>query len=100
MQLRSDPIERPYSEKSSFLFTTIYEAIPPQSIEFVDYPISKLKYRVPIDYDWQQFIMNGARSAINKNTMGSLFKKWKLVGENGEPVDGGNLKVIKVQFDE
>lgn len=98
MQLRSDPIERPRSESNSFLFSTIYEAIPQQTIEFIDYPILKLKYRVPIDYDWQQFIMDGAESAINKSTMSALFKKWKLIGENGEPVDG-NLKVVKVQFE-
>lgn len=97
MQLKSDPIERPYSESGSFLFSSVYEAIPPQSIEFQNHPILKLRYRVPIDYDWQQFIVNGAESAINVNTMGGLFKKWELKGVNGEPVEG-NLKVVNVQF--
>ncbi|RIX46337.1 hypothetical protein D3P08_26400 [Paenibacillus nanensis] len=98
MQLKSDPIHRPRSQSDSFLFSTVYEAIPAQTIEFANYPILRLKYRVPIDYDWQQFIRNGAESAINKSTMSALFKKWELHDENGEPVDG-KLKVVKVQFD-
>jgi len=97
MQLKSDPIERPRSESGSFLFTTVYEAIPAQRIEFVDYPILNHRYRVPIDYDWQQFIVDGAGAAINTGTMNALFKKWKLVDVNGEPVDA-NLKVLNVRF--
>ncbi|MFD0588368.1 hypothetical protein ACFQZE_10170 [Paenibacillus sp. GCM10027627] len=97
MQLKSDPIERPYSESGSFLFSTIVKAIPAQVIEFHNYPILKQRYRVPIDYDWQQFIIDGASSAMNTSTIGSLFKKWKLKGEDGEPVDA-NLKVVQVEL--
>ncbi|MCR2802554.1 hypothetical protein [Paenibacillus soyae] len=97
MQLKSDPIERPRSESGSFLFTTLYEAIPSQMIEFENYPIYKVRYRVPIDYDWQQFVVRGAENAINPGTIGQLFRKWKLHGANGEAVDAG-LKVEKIEF--
>ncbi|RJE91117.1 hypothetical protein D3P07_03340 [Paenibacillus sp. 1011MAR3C5] len=97
MQLKSESIERPYSESGSFLFSNIYEAIPEQVIDYMNYPIHKLRYRVPIDYDWQQFIVEGAESAINVNTMNGLFKKWKLLGTSGQPVDA-HLKVTKVEL--
>lgn len=97
MQLKSEPIERPYSESGSFLFTSIYEAIPAQIIEFINYPIHKLRYRVPIDYDWQEFVVDGAESAINASAMNGLFKKWKLLGTSGQPIDA-HLKVTKVEL--
>lgn len=97
MKLKSDPIERPFSEHGSFLFASHYEGIPSQTIEFENYPIYKVRYRVPIDYDWQQFIVRGAENAINPGTIGQLFKKWKLKDTNGQPVDAG-LKVEKIEF--
>lgn len=96
MQLESDPIERPYSESGSFLFSNVYEEIPAQVIKLQNHPILKLRYRVPIDYDWQQFIVEGAKSAINVGTMGQLFKKWDLKGADGSTVDA-KLKVVKVE---
>ncbi|GKU75790.1 hypothetical protein [Paenibacillus sp. L3-i20] len=98
MQLKSDSIERPHTESNSFLFSSVYEEIPPQVIEFVNYPILKLRYRVPIAYDWQEFIVKGAESAINNNTMQSLFKKWRINGTGGEAVEA-KFKVTKVEFD-
>lgn len=97
MQLKTDVIERPHSESGALLFSTVYEAIPPQVIEFKDYQISKIRYKVPIDYDWQQFIREGAEAAMNVQTLGALIKKWKLSGEAKEQVEA-HLKVIKVSF--
>lgn len=97
MQLKTDPIERPYSERSLFLFTNIYEEIPPQTIEFKNYPIQKLRYRVPIDYDWQQFIVTGAENAINPSTLRQLFRKWKIKGKEDQPIDA-DFKIKKVQL--
>ncbi|MBH5317246.1 hypothetical protein I6N90_05405 [Paenibacillus sp. GSMTC-2017] len=98
MQLKSDIIERPHTESGSFLFSSIYDAIPQQRIEFVNYPILKLRYRVPISYDWQQFVVQGAESAINVSTMQGLFKKWRLNGKDNQPVDA-KFKVTNVEFD-
>lgn len=97
MQLKTDPISRPYSERDSFLFTSVYEEIPEQTIEFDNYPIQKLRYRVPIAYDWQQFIRAGAENAINVKSIQQLFKKWKLKGMKGQPIEA-YLKVLKVQM--
>ncbi|OBR62951.1 hypothetical protein A7K91_09545 [Paenibacillus oryzae] len=98
MQLVSDVIERPFSESGSFLFSTIYEAIPPQRIEYHDYPIHKLRYKVPIDYDWQAFIEEGAASAINRHTIGALFKKWGIKDEQDREVDA-HIKITKLTVD-
>jgi hypothetical protein len=97
MDLKSDVIERPYSERNNLLFTNVYEQIPPQAIEYIRYPIYKMRYRVPIDYDWQQFVIEGGEAAINVKSMQALFKKWKLLGADGSPVEA-NLKVAKVSL--
>ena len=93
--LASDPVSRPHSEHSSFLFSSVYEEIPPQSIVIDDHLIQSLRYPLPIDYEWQSFIMSGAESAINVQSMQQLFKKWKLKGKDGQPLDGG-IKVTRV----
>lgn len=93
--LQSDPISRPYSEHSSFLFSSAYEEIPPQTIEIDHFPIQALRYPLPIEYDWQSFIMSGAEDAINVQTIQQLFKKWRLKGAGGELIDG-KLKIEQV----
>lgn len=95
IDLQSDPISRPYSEQSSFLFSSIYEEIPAQTIEMNQYLIHSLRYPIPIEYDWQAFIMSGAEAAINVQTIQQLFKKWKLKGAEGQIVDG-KLKTEQV----
>ncbi|WP_028611899.1 hypothetical protein [Paenibacillus harenae] len=95
LDLKSDPISRPYSEQSSFLFSSVYEEIPPQSIEIDNYLIQSLRYPVPISYDWQTFIMTGAENAINTQSIHQLFKKRRLTGVRGQEVDG-MLKTGKV----
>lgn len=93
--LKSDPISRPHSEHNSFLFPSVYEEIPSQTIEIDPFLIQALRYPIPIEYDWQAFIMTGAEDAINAQTIQQLFKKWRLKGANGELVDG-KLKAEKV----
>lgn len=95
IELKSDLISRPHSEQSSFLFSSVYEEIPSQRIEYENYLIQALRYPVPIQYDWQSFIMKGAEDAINVHTIGQLFKKWKINGMNSQTVDA-NFKVEKV----
>lgn len=95
LDLKSDPISRPHSEQSSFLFSSIYEEIPAQSIEMQQFLIQSLRYPLPISYDWQAFIMSGAEEAINVQTIQQLFKKWRLKGVNGQLIDG-MLKTEKV----
>jgi hypothetical protein len=95
LELKSDPISRPYSEQSSFLFSNVYEEIPAQCIQLSSYPIQSLRYPVPIDYDWQDFIKTGAETAINIQTIQLIFKKWKLIGKDGQAVDA-KLKVDRV----
>ncbi len=95
LDLKSDPISRPFSEQSSFLFSNVYEEIPVQCIELRSYPILSLRYPVPIDYDWQAFIKNGAETAINQQSVQLLFKKWELIGKTGQAVDA-KLKVERV----
>ncbi|MFD0962261.1 hypothetical protein [Paenibacillus chungangensis] len=97
MKLQSDPIERPCSEKNTFLFNHIYPRIPKQCITFDEYPVFKQKYRVPIDYDWQQFVEKGAETAINVNTMNALLRKWRFLGDEETMVDAG-IKVTAVRL--
>ncbi|MDQ6422344.1 hypothetical protein RB620_23215 [Paenibacillus sp. LHD-117] len=98
IQLKSEPIGRPYSESGTFLFPSVYEEIPQQVIEYENYPIHKQRYRVPITYDWHEFVRSGARSGINVHTMQALLGKWKLRGKGEDFVDA-KLKVTKLQFD-
>lgn len=95
MQLDTDLIERPFSESGALLFSTSYEAIPAQRIQLRDYPIYKINYKTPIDYDWQRFIADGADAAINPGTIGAIFKKCRLKGSDGGEIDA-NLKVLRV----
>ncbi|WP_424768067.1 hypothetical protein [Paenibacillus sp. sgz302251] len=95
LELKSDPISRPFSEQSAFLFSSQYEEIPSQRIEYDRYPILSLRYLLPIDYDWQAFIMSGAEKAISVQSIQQLFKKWKLKGVDGKSVDA-KLKAEKV----
>lgn len=95
LELKSDNIARPFSEHSSFLFSNVYEEIPQQKIEIENHLIQSLRYPIPIEYDWQAFIMNGAEEAINVQTIQQLFKKWRLKGVNGQLIDG-NLKTEQV----
>ncbi|WP_054028565.1 hypothetical protein [Bacillus sp. FJAT-28004] len=88
LDLKSDPISRPHSEQSSFLFSSIYDEIPAQVIEMNQFLIQSLRYPLPIDYDWQAFIMSGAEDAINVQTVQQLFKKWRFKGLEGQLVDG------------
>ncbi|WP_141504073.1 hypothetical protein [Paenibacillus luteus] len=95
LELKSDTISRPYSEQSSFLFSSIYEEIPAQMIEMMQFPIQSLRYPIPIEYDWQAFVKSGAEEAINVQTIQQLFKKWRLKGPEGQQIDG-KLKVERV----
>jgi hypothetical protein len=95
LDLKSDPISRPYSEHNSFLFSSVYEEIPSQTIEIDQFSIEALRYPLPIEYDWQAFIMSGAEEAINVQTIQQLFKKWRFKGADGELVDG-KLKTEQV----
>jgi hypothetical protein len=95
LSLKSDPISRPFSEQSNFLFSSQYEELPPQFIAFDDYLIQALRYPLPIAYDWQAFIMSGAEKSINVKSVQQLFKEWKLKGVNGQEVDA-KLKAEKV----
>jgi hypothetical protein len=88
LDLKSDPISRPHSEQSSFLFSSIYDEIPAQVIEMNQFLIQSLRYPLPIEYDWQAFIMSGAEDAINVQTVQQLFKKWRFKGLEGQLVDG------------
>ncbi|MEK3881747.1 hypothetical protein [Paenibacillus sp. PL2-23] len=97
LQLETEPIERPFSESGFLLFSSVYEAIPRQQIVIVEYPIHKVKYRVPIDYDWQQFIVRGAETGINPGTLTQLLRKQKLIGRSGEAVDA-ELKIESVEY--
>ncbi|CAM4186557.1 hypothetical protein FHS16_000132 [Paenibacillus endophyticus] len=95
LDLKSDPISRPYSEHSSFLFSNIYEEIPVQVIEYDQHPIQSLRYPLPIEYDWQAFIMSGAEDSINAQTIQQLFRKWRFE-RSGEQFVDGKLKVERV----
>ncbi|OMF35906.1 hypothetical protein BK133_09430 [Paenibacillus sp. FSL H8-0548] len=95
LELKSDIISRPYSEHSSLLFSSIYEEITAQTIELTEFPIQSLKYPIPIEYDWQDFVKSGAEDAINAHTIQQLFKKWRMKGTSGKLIDG-NLKVEHV----
>ncbi|MGG1635431.1 hypothetical protein BK120_12310 [Paenibacillus sp. FSL A5-0031] len=88
LDLKSDPISRPHSEQSSFLFSSIYDEIPSQVIEMNQFLIQSLRYPIPIEYDWQAFIMSGAEDAINVQTVQQLFKKWRFKGLEGQLIDG------------
>ncbi|MBD2872911.1 hypothetical protein [Paenibacillus arenilitoris] len=93
--LKSDPIARPRSEQGAFLFSSVYDEIPPQTIEYDNYLIQSLRYPIPITYDWQPFIRSGAEDAINAQSIQQLFKKRKLKGAGGQEVDA-KLKTTKV----
>ncbi|MEV5025941.1 hypothetical protein [Paenibacillus sp. LPE1-1-1.1] len=95
IDLRSDSISRPYSEHSSFLFSSLYDEIPAQSIELNQFLIQALRYPLPIEYDWQAFVMSGAEDAVNMQTIQQLFKKWRFKSKDEQPVDG-KLKVGQV----
>ncbi|MGO4543274.1 hypothetical protein AB4Z29_00560 [Paenibacillus sp. 2TAB23] len=95
LDLKSDPISRPYSEHSSFLFSNIYDEIPVQVIEYDQHLIQSLRYPLPIEYDWQAFIMSGAEDSINAQTIQQLFRKWRFE-RSGEPFVDGKLKVERV----
>ncbi|WP_138752469.1 hypothetical protein [Paenibacillus sinopodophylli] len=95
IDLKSDIISRPYSEHSSFLFSNIYDEIPAQVIELSEYPIQSLRYPLPIEYDWQAFIMSGAEDSINTHTLQQLLKKWRFRRPEEQAIDG-KLKVEQV----
>jgi len=95
IDLRSDPISRPYSEQNSFLFSSVYEEIPAQAISIENFLIYSKRYVIPIDFDWKSFIVEGAEAALSVSVLQSLFKKWKLKGERGDSVDG-MIKVDRV----
>lgn len=95
IELKSDNISRPFSEQSSFLFSNVYDEIPPQTIEIENLLIQSLRYPVPIAYDWHAFIMEGAEVAINVQTIQQLFKKWKLKGKDDQVIDA-KIKAEKV----
>jgi len=95
IDLRSDPIARPYSEQNSFLFSSVYEEIPAQVISIENYLIYSKRYVIPIDFDWKAFIVEGAKAALSVSVLQGLFKKWKLKGDGGDTVDG-MLKVDRV----
>lgn len=98
MDIQSDPISRPYSEQNSFLFSNVYDEIPPQVIQIDNYLVHTVRYPIPIDYDWQRFVMHGAEDAISVQSIQQLLKKWKLTGVNGQQVNG-ELKVGKVEIE-
>lgn len=98
LRLKTEPIHRPYSESGTLLFSSVYEEIPPQVIEYDNYPIFKQRYRVPITYDWHEFVRSGARAGINAASIQSLLRKWELRGTDESTIDA-KLKVTKVKFD-
>ncbi|NIK69911.1 MULTISPECIES: hypothetical protein [unclassified Paenibacillus] len=98
MSLQSETIARPFSEKSSFLFSSQYPEIPPQSVIIENYPILKLKYPVPINYDWYSFIFKGTQEAFTVQSLQQVFDKYRCTGADGEDVDAG-LKVAAVSID-
>jgi len=87
IDLETDLIVRPYSEHNTFLFANEYKAIPPQKITIKDYVIYKMNYKVPITYDWKQFIQNGADHAISLPMIQQLMRKQLICDENQMPVD-------------
>lgn len=93
MQLRSDPVARPFSEKGALLFSTVYEEIPSQIISIDDCLIYSKRYSIPIDFDWQAFVIEGAETAFKGMPLRSFFKNWRFTGRNGEAIDG----LIKVE---
>ncbi|MGO4371372.1 hypothetical protein [Paenibacillus sp. 2TAB19] len=98
MQLNSDMIARPHSEQSSFLFSSVCEEIPPQAVRVDNHLIHSARYPIPIEYDWQKFVMNGAEEAISVQSMNQLFKKWKLLGVHGQQVNA-DIKVERVEIE-
>jgi hypothetical protein len=98
LNLKTEPIQRPYSESGTFLFSSVYKEIPSQVIEYENYPIHKQRYRVPITYDWHDCVRSGAKSGINAISIQALLRKWTLHGTEDEAIDA-ILKVTKLQFD-
>lgn len=97
INLKSDTISRPFSEHSSFLFSNVFEEIPAQEIEIENHLIQSLRYPVPIQYDWQSFIVTGAMEAINVQTIQLLFKRWRFKGMMDNMLDA-HLKVEMVDL--
>jgi hypothetical protein len=98
IELETEMIHRPHSESGTILFSSVYQEIVPQVISYKNYMIHKQRYRVPITYDWHEFVRSGARAGINAMSMQALLRKWKLRGAGDGFVDA-NFKVTKVQFD-
>lgn len=89
---------RPFSEKASILFSTVYEEIPQQSIKLTDVPVYQLRYSVPIVYDWQAFIIEGMSTALSKSVLQPVFDKYRFVNKQGQEIDA-KLKVAAVMVD-
>ncbi|MEF2243426.1 MULTISPECIES: hypothetical protein [unclassified Paenibacillus] len=87
VDLETDLIIRPYSEHNTFLFMNEYKAIPPQRVVIKDYVIYKMNYKVPITYDWKQFIQEGADHAVSLPMMQQLLRKQLIYDENKVPMD-------------
>lgn len=95
MDLQSEPISRPYSESYSILFSSPYDEIPPQCVSFTQYPILRLKYPVPIYYDWQAFLLDGMKQALQKKKLQALLRDYRVRGVSGQEIDA-ELKVVEV----
>ncbi|MFX3635058.1 MAG: hypothetical protein ACE3K5_20080 [Candidatus Pristimantibacillus sp.] len=98
INIKSDPISRPFSEKGSLLFSSQYAEIPSQQIVIEHLPIYKLHYPVPIEYDWKLFIIEGANQIISSEILQHLFDRYEIKGIDGEEVDA-KLKVAEVKLD-
>jgi hypothetical protein len=98
MSLTSEMIARPFSEKGSLLFSSQYAEIPPQTVVIDQYPILKLRYPVPINYDWYAFIFKGTQEAFTVQSLQQVFDKYRFTGADGQEVDAG-LKVASVSID-
>ncbi|MHA6485230.1 hypothetical protein ACX1C1_25395 [Paenibacillus sp. strain BS8-2] len=98
LELETEMVHRPYSESGTILFSSIYEEIVPQVISYKNVIIHKQRYRVPITYDWHDFVRSSAKAGIHKVSIQALLRKWKLRGVGDTFVDA-NFKVTKVQID-
>ncbi|MFD1957598.1 hypothetical protein ACFSL6_26360 [Paenibacillus thailandensis] len=88
MDMQSDIISRPYSESFSILFSNLYEEIPPQRVTFTEHPVFRLRYPVPIVYDWEAFILDGMKQAVQQKKLQALLRDYRLKGVNGQQIDG------------
>ncbi|ANY65070.1 hypothetical protein BBD42_00195 [Paenibacillus sp. BIHB 4019] len=98
ISLESEAASRPYSEKATILFSTVYEEIPQQSVKMTDVPAYQLRYSVPIVYDWQAFIIEGMSTALSKGVLQPVFDKYRFVDKQGKEIDA-KLKVAAVMVD-